>query len=255
MEDFRTFLQNELINRTRANHKYSLRAFARRLEVQPGFLSKILLGQRNVTEKTVKRFGTKLGIPPEQLKSFLSDVESLPRNDDQYSVLMADQYHLISEWYHFAILQLTQTQHFNPAPKWISRALGISMVEVNAAIDRLKRLGFLEIKKDRSWRVKQDGLTTTTLGADFQKAALRQLQRQILNLAVIALDEIPIERRDQSAVTMAVDSSLLPEAKVKIKKFRRALSRFLESGKQKDHVFNLSVSLYPVTKFPGGKNE
>jgi hypothetical protein len=46
---------------------------------------------------------------------------------------------------------------------------------------------------------------------------------------------------------MAVDPALLPEAKDMIKKFRRRLSRFLESGKKKE-VYTIAIQLFPVSR-------
>ena len=57
-----------------------------------------------------------------------------------------------------------------------------------------------------------------------------------------------MERRDQTSMTMAIDTKLLPQAKEKIKKFRRDMDRLLQSSDTKDEVYHLSVSLYPVTK-------
>jgi plasmid maintenance system antidote protein VapI len=73
--DFRTYLRAELIKRTKHNPKYSLRAFARSLNVQSGFLSKILLGQRRVTEATVQKFGVKLGLSPREIENFLQSTD------------------------------------------------------------------------------------------------------------------------------------------------------------------------------------
>jgi uncharacterized protein (TIGR02147 family) len=266
LRDFRVYLQNELIERTRRNPKYSLRAFAKFLGAQPGFVSKILLGQRSVTLTTIKRFGLRLGLNPREIDSFetaLIDLKAQKKNGvaslseglaENYKNLAMDHFQIISDWYHFAILQLTAIEHFQPNSKWISKALGITTSEVNAAIERLQRLELLEITDSGEWIV-HEGLQTTTLNHEFSTAAFRKLQKQILEMAILSLENEPIERRNQTAMTMAIDSSRLPKAIEMITQFRRSLSRFLESGEKKDHVYHLSVSLYPVTKnFNGGKN-
>ena len=48
-------------------------------------------------------------------------------------------------------------------------------------------------------------------------------------------------------MTMAINKEKLPEAKERIKKFRRELSQFLNEGETNNEVYNLSISLYPVT--------
>lgn len=68
--DFRQFLEDELARRSQNYPRYSLRAFARHLEVDSSFLSKILNGKRTVTMRTIRMFGERLNLPGEQLQQF-----------------------------------------------------------------------------------------------------------------------------------------------------------------------------------------
>ena len=68
--DFRQFLEDELARRSQNYPRYSLRAFARHLEVDSSFLSKILNGKRTVTMRTIRMFGERLNLPGEQLQHF-----------------------------------------------------------------------------------------------------------------------------------------------------------------------------------------
>ena len=179
--DFRRYLQDELIRRTKANPKYSLRAFARTLGIQPNFLSKLLLGQRSITVNTVQRLGLKLGLGPKEIERFSQKIP--PRTNGRkefqkailtpapdYQALMFDHYQVISDWHHFAMLELASVDNFNSSPKWIARVLGISVTEVNAAIERLKRLDFLEIGDDGKWNILDTG-NTTTIGTEVTASA------------------------------------------------------------------------------------
>ena len=64
--DFREHLQAELLKRTKMNPRYSQRAFARFLSIQPDYLSKLLIGRRPITAKTISRLGAKLGLAPSE---------------------------------------------------------------------------------------------------------------------------------------------------------------------------------------------
>ena len=248
MLDFRGYLQAELARRIKANPRYSLRAFARTLETQSGFLSKILLGQRRVTPSTVHKFGMKLGLSPRELEKFeqlISDADAPSAVDLQFKQISYDRFQMISDWYHFPILELPGLPDFQGNSRWISKALGISVPEAQAAIERLQRLGYVEILSDNEWKISEGH--TTTLGTEATASALRTLQKQILEKAIAALESTSIDFRDQSGMTMAIDSRKLPEAKKKIMMFRRELCAFLESGSRKDMIYQLSVSLFPVT--------
>lgn len=68
--DFRQFLEDELARRSQNYPRYSLRAFARHLEVDSSFLSKILNGKRTVTLRTIRMFGERLNLQNEELQGF-----------------------------------------------------------------------------------------------------------------------------------------------------------------------------------------
>ena len=243
--DFRVFLQNELMRRCRVNPRYSLRAFARYLEIEPSALSKLLHGKRAFSTNTIQRLGRRLGLDTADLERMSSQREKkLPRPDD-YETLALDHFRIISDWYHYAILELTRTKGFKADTKGVARVLGISVPEVNTAVERLVRLGMLEITPEGTWIDRAEFVTT--IGHAFTNVGFRNLQRQILAKAIHALDEIPLERRHQSSMTMAIDSSRLPEAVERIKKFRRDLCKYLEAGENVDSVYNLTISLYPLT--------
>ncbi len=69
LEQFRLSLQSELVRRMRVNPKYSLRAFARFLEIDPSSLSQYLRGRRKFTEKQVETLALKLGLSPLEISS------------------------------------------------------------------------------------------------------------------------------------------------------------------------------------------
>src|SRR5207253_2023706 len=91
------------------------------------------------------------------------------------------------------------------------------------------------------------GFVTTTEGPP-SSTALRHMQKQVLEKAMSALEEIPPELRDQSSMTMAVNSGRMDEAKVKIKRFRRQLVKFLQEKEPLDEVYQLSVAFFPLTQ-------
>jgi uncharacterized protein (TIGR02147 family) len=169
-----------------------------------------------------------------------------PSNDPDYRQLAHDTFEVVSAWYHFAILELIRVDGFEPKPKWIAVRLGISAVEATAAVERLVRVGLLAVSPEGRWpEANDERLTVITPGESAR--AQRLLQRQILEKAIEALERVPISRRDQTTITMAIDVARLAEAKERIKKFRRSLAKFLSRAPMRQEVYNLSVSLYPVT--------
>jgi hypothetical protein len=62
-----------------------------------------------------------------------------------------------------------------------------------------------------------------------------------------------MELRDQSSMTLAMNTKQLNVAKKRIKNFRRNLCTFLQKTKDRDAVYQLGISFYPVTNINKGK--
>ncbi len=60
------------------------------------------------------------------------------------------------------------------------------------------------------------------------------------------LDDVPVEFRDFSSMTIAVDPEKLPEAKAVIREFRQKMASLLRDG-NKTEVFQFALQLYPLT--------
>jgi plasmid maintenance system antidote protein VapI len=242
----RLYLQGELLRRCEKNPGYSLRSFARALQLSPSSLSRILKGERAISETTKKRLIPLLGLSPEEAVSLSIDKDPALGQAYQLRELSHDSFALISDWYHYAILELTQLRSFQPKAHWIASALGITVSEVNAAIERLLRLGLLNMTQDGDWLVSAG--SNTNVSQEILASAHRKLQKQILEMALEAVEEVPIKQRDQSSMTMAISTRRLPEAIEKITSFRRELCAFLEQDGDRDEVYQLSISLFPLTQ-------
>lgn len=239
---FRIWLQNKFTDRCKRNPKYSLRAFALSLNVNPSSLSQILSGKRIISKKIMNNFCKLLLAGPKELKIFgLIENKGVVEN---YMQINLDTFSVISDWYHYAILELTYVSGFKSDAKWISNKLGITVDESRAAIDRLKRLGLLLCEESSFVKSVKLFTNQSTISTS---AAHREFQKQILEKAMLAIDECSQEEKDITSITMAIDESLLDEARKKIKRFRREMSCFLEDGEQ-SRVFNLAIQLYPISR-------
>ncbi len=242
---FRQHLREELVGRCQKNPRYSQRAFARFLSVDHSTLAKLLNGKRPLGKKTVLRLGTKLGMSPSEIESHLSHQTTEATDSENYQKMADDTFQIIADWQHFAILELMRVQGFNGESKWIGRRLGISISEVNEALGRLERTEMIK-KSGKEWFLAEDR-KLTSLNPGTTTLAHRRLQKQILEKAITALEETDIEFRNQSSVTMAISTSLIPEAVKRIATFRRDLAGFLSRSKKCDEVYLLNVSLFPIT--------
>lgn len=251
------WLDAEFGRRRKKNPRYSLRMLAQRLDLPSGRLSELLSGRRCFTERLGIKIANRLALPPEERHRLLSLIRQArsgapfstgSRNsknaDSSFRQLSADAFHAIAEPHHFAILSLMETDHFSNDVRWMAQRLDLSSVEIRSAIERLERLGLLTEKNGKLVPT-QKQLTTTH---DIESAALQRSHKQSLEQAIETLDSVPVELRDITSMTMAIDLKRIPQAKAMIKKFRREVCDLLESGDSKSEVYNINIQLVPITR-------
>ena len=111
--------------------------------------------------------------------------------------LAQDTANLISDWHHYAILELVHVRDFKPDSRWLARVLGISVDEVNVALQRLLRLGLLEMVSQDRW-IDHLGDSTTSIQGFARNAAERFLE-QVRGLTLRAVRSAPAGRYEYSA--------------------------------------------------------
>lgn len=185
----------------------------------------------------------KAGASPRDKAAF-GLIKAAAIEDENYLQLKLDTFAIISDWYHYAILELTFVPNFKADSKWISRKLSITVEEAKTAVERLQRLGLL-IEENGSLIKSSRGLTNQS-EVD-TSVAHRELQRQIINKALDAIDNCPADLKGITSMTMAIDMNKLPEARQLVRQFRRKMCALLEDGEQ-NQVYNLAIQLYPITK-------
>ena len=251
-------LKKELERRCESNPKYSLRAFARALRIDPGMLSRILSNQTIPTLKTSKKILGMIDLDPRERDLFLRSVVNAyqSKNMSKISQIMdgkeledfeverieIDRFRIVSDWYHYAILELTFLEGFESSPKWIAAELGLSEVETKFAIERLINV---ELLAEVDGVLKKTTPYITTDKKDVTAPALRRRHKQVMEKAIFSMENDPIEVRKHSAMTMSIDPDRLPEAKDLVEQFMENLCKFLDSGKRK-RVYEFSCALFPL---------
>lgn len=254
--NFSTFLNSELEKRQSTNSSYSLRAFARDLNIEPSLLSKILRKKIPITLKMLDRLAPSVGLVEPQLisyREYVKSAEGIKHFENLQDITVHhEEFKLIQNWYNITIVELTLLADFQPEAGWIALKLGISQGEATLAVERLISLGFLQ--KTEDGRLVKSGAGTPGLrivSDDYTSyiKALRQSINQFGDKAMQAMHEIPNAQRTNAALTVAIDSSLVEETNKKIVNFTRSLVDDLEKKSQKkDHVYELMVSFFPLTK-------
>lgn len=243
-------LSSEFERRKKINPRYSLRAYARSLSLDVAALSRIMANKTKITSKVLFKISVPLLITPEEYQVYENEIlhNNKKRSADKSNMLLhhlqVEEIKIIQDWYHYVILELTNLKNFEPSAEWISKRLSISEVDAQLALERLVKLNLLIQKENGEFSAMPGPITE--FQENFVNVALRIRQKQVLQRAIEAMDLIGFHERDQSAVTIAMDTDLIPEVKEKIKKFRRSLANFIDKkSKNKTRVYEISISLFP----------
>ncbi len=232
------------------NSAYSLRAFSRKLGVSAGTLSLIMLGKRKSSLKLARKIADAMMLDPQERSEVLGTFikEQIPSsnlgNEEHYLQLSSDQFRVISEWYYFAILNLVKTHDFQPNATWIAHRLGLSESNIQQALEKLKKLGFLIEKNGKLLRAKPKYRTTD----DINNLALKKSHFETLDLAKDALLEYDVNQRDYTWLTFAFDTRKMQEAKILIRKFQDEFLDLIEKENENDQVYRMAIQLFPLTK-------
>lgn len=251
-KQYRHWLIEDYSRRRERNAGYSLRAFARDLKVSKTALSDVLSGRRDFSKKAAVKVAQALTWSPKRTAVMLNEVargssatslktDSVDRTE--FLQLQEDQFKLICEWYHIAILNLARLKRHSADPKWIARRLGISEVEAKGALNVLERLVLIEIKREKIVRTS----APVKAGGDEPSTWIRKYHRQNLRLAEESLERDPITRRVVSALSFPMNAKTLPLAEKKIAAFKHEMAELFETPNT-DDVYTISIQLFPVTR-------
>lgn len=246
-------LEVTLQERKSRNPNYSLRAFARSLDISPAQLSQLISGKRNFTAPILKSISEKLSLSPNEERrlfesSFFSNASKLFVEKNKLQ-LKEDQFKLISDWYHFAILSLSKIKGATTDPKWISERLGITVKDAKTAVNRLQRLGIIRDSKALVQITQPISVTS-----EIPSSAIQNYHKQILELGLKKLETIHPDKRDYSAMTMAIDPKKISNVRKMIADFQDQISEELNS-KNSENVYVISCQLFPLENSTRRPNE
>jgi uncharacterized protein (TIGR02147 family) len=224
--------------------KLSLRNVAQRAEIPSGRLSEILSGKRPLTLYYLNRLVRALKLNASEKSQMLAAMgenkTSLKKSDRE---LANDEIALVTEWYYFAILNLIKTKNFQSDAAWIADRLGLTQREVTQALHRLQRLDLIQIENGRFVRTAAF-LSTTT---DIPSSVLQAAHANKIAKAMEIFPRVPVEFRDISSVTLAIEASKVPLIKEEIRRFRKRIADKYEGG-EPDEVYNMAIQFVPYTR-------
>jgi len=242
--NFINYLNHELGLRIAKNPSYSLRAFARDLGINDSTLSKLLTGKRNITAYRITQLGMKLGLTDEKIKKFVSYIKNA-RQVPSYELAV---FHVISKWYHDAILELSKLPGVVLNEQDVSKILGITLKEAKKALEDLVNLKMLVINEKGKIKKRLENSQINFHENSYTDVELRKYQEDIMEKSRLALMKTPKSKRNHTSYIVALDTSLIDEINKRIRNFQEKLAHWIQqSSKKSDAVYALQFCQFPLT--------
>ncbi len=261
--EYRVYLHDYYESRRAADAFFSYRYMARKVDMDHGYLVKLLQQKVHLAEGHIGRFMEFCGLQGRDADYFKTLVHFNKSKDPDatailFEKLMAlagveahalekDQFEFYSAWYHSAIRALLGHLKFRGDGNALAKALNPPIPEKQAleSIQLLERLKLVH-RDEQGEFAPADALITT--GGNLQAAAVRQFQHEMIRLADEALVRHPKDQRDISTVTISIEAADLEEIRARIATLRKSIMNFAAMSARPDSVFQLNVQLFPLSR-------
>jgi len=257
-EDPRTYLKAELELRQLRRPQYSLRAFARDLQMSPSALSDFFHGKLGLSKERVQAIAAKIHLTEPQ-QDHLYDLLEMrfarsgemrraakwrveQRISRQPGRLSLEKFCMIADWYHLAIPELLELDPKFQDPKELSKALDVPLPRVKRALQALTEIGLLAIVDDKYVVTENSTLT----GDESPNQLIRQAHLQILSLAQKSIETRTMQERENVSVFLGIRHEDYPELQNQLRKAVTNVLRRFAAREGKDRLYCYTHHFFPV---------
>lgn len=246
-------LKSELERRNRTG-RYSLRSFARDIDISPSALSEIIRQKKGMAEDTATRiaFLFKLRHRERQLfinSSILFRIKNKKKKDEiekrvnelvqqkQSRKFESVDLSRANTWKHTAIIELMSFPDYDGSIEWLSRKLKVNMASVQFYLESLEKIKLVE-KENNKYRRNLSFIESTD---DQPFESIKGYHKSVLTKAIEALEAQNVSKREFQTLTLAFDREDMSRA---IDTIRMFMDQFTETFccDQKNSIYQLSVN-------------
>ncbi|MEO7426189.1 MAG: TIGR02147 family protein [Fibrobacteria bacterium] len=267
--DFRDFIRDHCAWRKRLEPAFSQRVFAREADLPPScssLLPGVVNARRNLSANLRIKFGKALGLSEKDYRYFDLLVQfnqakgmieknhffaQLSRFRDSRARIVGEaQYRYYTKWHHSAVwTYFTLDQKQRHAGLIGARLFpAATAAQVEESIHLLLTLGLIK-KTASGYTVTDKHLTTEK---DLKAMATRQYLHDLTGLAMGALDTVPAEHRQFSALMFSVSETGFRTLKDRIGSFQEELREIVDKDSGEDRIYTLTMQLFPNSQSEAG---
>lgn len=261
--DYRDFLVLYYERRKKQSSVYSYRVMGDQLGVDASFLYKVMKKQCHLSGRVLASIKDILGLSgraaeyfdlllglskaktereKEHIRAMIQNLQDVSRKH-----LQEKELRVLRNWWVPVVRSYIELEKGEIDPQKIASQISpnISCAQVLEALTLLRETGLVESPATGRLRLTSPHLTVS--GAE-KAEAVRQFQREVLGLAADSLEACPVEERDVSTLTIAVDEAAFEEIRELLKETRRLIQKRVDETRSPDRVMELSMAFFPVAR-------
>lgn len=251
---------------------FSYRYLARRSGVAASLFIAVMTGKRRISPAIAKKYAAGMELTARETDYLLALVDferarTHAQKNDSFSRIVrlrgqskikfldADQYEYFSRWYHSAIREMISLPFFKEDPIWIANILqpAINVKQADRSLKLLQRLNLVQRDENGLLRVTSKAISSEY---EMKTLSLRNFSLEMIDRARESLENVPVEKREISGLTMGVSDECIERIKQRIRIFKEELiSMIVDDKNESKSVYQMNVQFFPLIKqvdAPGG---
>lgn len=260
----RVALLSYLDTRQAEDSSFSVRKWSKEMGFKThSMVSFLLQGKRKIGLQHIDKFAETMSLTDSE-KKYLKGITLLSKTDNEderlYHLIELAKYSperylkskrinkfkIIADWYHMAIMALTDVEGESLTEVKIRLYLGnkVSSTQLAEAVERLIDLGLL--KRNNEFLLSDYDASFTT--NDIPDEGIKEYHRQTCDLAKQAVDEVDLLNREFQSFSMAMFKENISVAKEIIRKFKEEFC--LSLGGQGDNIYQMNIQFFQLSCYP-----
>jgi uncharacterized protein (TIGR02147 family) len=183
-------------------------------------------------------------------KNYYFGLIAAQRSHKNIRTVSSEQFEYFNEWYHPAVRELVAGKPDPLDYSALSHGLGhkVSAPRIRKSIELLKRLGLISYDPAQGYVHNAPILNTED---EIHTFAIRRYHGEILNIAMLALNEIPPADRENSHLTARISPDCFLKIKQRLQEFRKELLQIIAEDQHATDIYHINFQLYPIAKSIG----
>ncbi|MBF0433341.1 MAG: TIGR02147 family protein [Fibrobacteria bacterium] len=263
--NYRKFIKDYFFFKKRNTRNFSHRSFSEKAGFSsPNFIKLIIDGKKNLGKTSIPKLAMAMELKKNESDYFthlvffnqakkvvdknyyfglLSSIRT-PKNVEKLDIKKLEYFR---NWYNAIIRELVngvdvQTINYTELAKSIQPE--ILPTQVKKSINLLQTLGLLKIEKGRY--VQSSPLLETEW--ENKSFAIRNYHKQLLEIASNSIENIPLDKRNISAITSKVSQKGYARITERIAEFREELMQIISEDEDVNQIYQINFQVFPVSK-------